>query len=99
MQIGAFGNDSPQPRQSETGTVKSETPPSIGTAQTSNRVPASSDAVQLSKLGSVLNVLENGATMMRHHVQQAMSAVRGGTYRVDPLQLSKRIVGEALGFS
>jgi anti-sigma28 factor (negative regulator of flagellin synthesis) len=99
MQISAFGNEPPQPSQSETGTVKSETPSSIGAAQNSHGFSASSDAVQLSKLGSVLNGLENGATLMRRHVQQAMSAVRGGTYRVDPLQLSKRIVGEALGFS
>jgi hypothetical protein len=35
--------------------------------------------------------------VMRRHVLQAMRAVRGGTYRVDPLQLSKRIVGEAMG--
>ena len=57
----------------------------------------SSDGAQLSKLSSVLNGLENGASAIRRHVQQAMSAVRGGTYKVDPLQLSKRIIGEALG--
>jgi anti-sigma28 factor (negative regulator of flagellin synthesis) len=57
----------------------------------------SSDGVQLSKLSSVLNGLESGASAIRRHVQQAMTAVRTGSYRVDPLQLSKRIVGEALG--
>jgi hypothetical protein len=57
----------------------------------------SSEGVQLSKLSSVLNGLENGASAIRRHVHQAMSAVRAGTYQVDPLQLSKRIVGEALG--
>jgi hypothetical protein len=60
-------------------------------------LPPSSAGVQLSKLGSVLNGLENGASAIRRHVHQAMRAVRAGTYRVDPLQLSKRIVGEALG--
>jgi hypothetical protein len=60
-------------------------------------LPPSSAGVQLSKLSSVLNGLENGASAIRRHVHQAMRAVRAGTYRVDPLQLSKRIVGEALG--
>lgn len=59
--------------------------------------PQSSDGTQLSKLSSVLNGLENGASAIRRHVNQAMNAVRAGTYRVDSLQLSKRIVGEALG--
>lgn len=33
---------------------------------------------------------------MQRHVQAAISAVRAGTYNVDPIQLSRRIVGEAL---
>jgi len=56
-----------------------------------------SDGAQLSRLGSVLNGLENGASIMRQHVQQAMGSVRSGTYRVDASELSRRIVGEALG--
>ena len=52
---------------------------------------------QLSKLSSVLNGLENGASVMRRHAMQAMGAVRSGTYTVDAVQLSRRIVGEALG--
>lgn len=87
------------PIEGETATVKSQTPPSIGAKQDSNSPSENSGAAQLSKLASILNGLESGATIMRRHVQQAMSAVRGGTYRVDSLQLSKRIVGEALGFS
>ena len=65
--------------------------------QLTGSLSESGDGAQLSKLSSVLNGLENGATAMRRHVQQAMSAVRHGTYRVDAVRLSKRIVGEALG--
>ena len=53
--------------------------------------------VQLSRLSSILNGLESGASAMRRHVQQAMSAVRSGSYKVDPLQLSRRIIGETVG--
>ncbi len=55
------------------------------------------EAFQLTRLSSVLNGLENGATAMRRHAQEAMRAVRSGTYKVDAMQLSQRIVGEALG--
>lgn len=54
------------------------------------------DGAQLSALSSVLNGLESGATAIRRHVYQAMGAVRSGTYQVDSMQLSKRIIGEAL---
>lgn len=54
------------------------------------------DSTQLSKLSSVLNGLEGGAQLMQRHIQEAMRAVEAGTYSVDPIKLSKRIVGEAL---
>ena len=54
------------------------------------------DSIQLSKLSSVLNGLESGAQLMQRHVNDTLSAIQAGTYRVDPLQLSRRIVGEAL---
>ncbi len=57
------------------------------------------EAFQLSKLSSILNGLEGGASAIRRHVVEAMRSVRSGTYRIDPLQLSRRIVGEALGSS
>jgi hypothetical protein len=60
-------------------------------------VAATPEAAQLSRLSSVLNGLENGASAIGRHVQQAMGAVRAGTYKVDPVRLSKRIVGEAMG--
>ena len=54
------------------------------------------DGAQLSRLSSVLNGLEGGAQMMQRNLQEAGQAVKAGTYCVDPIQLSKRIVGEAL---
>lgn len=71
--------------------------PSTGLAPKPASVAQNSDGAQLSRLSSVLNGLESGASLMRRHVQQAMGAVRSGTYAVDALQLSRRIVGEALG--
>lgn len=55
------------------------------------------EAAQLSNLSSVLNGLETGACLIHRHVQDAMQAVRSGTYRIDAVQLSRRIVGEAMG--
>jgi hypothetical protein len=54
------------------------------------------ESAQLSKLSSVLNGLEGGAQVMHRHIQEALRAVRAGTYHVDTIQLSRRIVGEAL---
>jgi hypothetical protein len=54
------------------------------------------DGAQLSKLSSVLNGLEFGAQVMQRNVQEAVRAVKAGTYRVDAMLLSKRIVGEAM---
>jgi hypothetical protein len=54
------------------------------------------DALQLTKLSGVLNSLKNGASAMRTQLAQVMTAVRSGTYQVDPLQVSRRIVGESL---
>ncbi len=53
-------------------------------------------ATQLSNLSSVLNGLEGGACAMRKQVQEAMNAIQAGTYWVDPMQLSRCIVGETL---
>lgn len=68
-----------------------------GTRQ--QNIPHQTEAVQLSMLSSVLNGLESGACAMRRHAQEAMHAVRAGTYSVDAVQLSRRIVGEALGMA
>ena len=56
-----------------------------------------SEAFQLTRLSSVLNGLEGGATVIHQHLLEAMRAVRSGNYKVDSTQLSQRIVGDALG--
>jgi hypothetical protein len=58
-------------------------------------VPAAAD-FQLSKLSSVLNGLTRGAAAINSHLDEAWGAVRSGTYRVDPLRLSQRIVRDCL---
>lgn len=85
----AIGETRPGAANSMATSLDSSEPGSSGLSENGDRA-------QLSKLSSVLNGLENGASVMRRHVQQAMAAVRAGTYWIDPLQLSKRIVGEAL---
>jgi hypothetical protein len=52
--------------------------------------------IQLSRLSSVLNGLEGGAQMMHRHLLQTSDAIKAGSYRVDPLKVSHRIIGEAL---
>ena len=64
---------------------------------TNDAATHNAETFQLTRLSSVLNGLENGASAMRRHAQEAMHAVRSGTYAVDSKQLSQRIVGEALG--
>ncbi|MBV9760325.1 MAG: hypothetical protein JO340_07175 [Acidobacteriaceae bacterium] len=70
--------------------------PRDGDAGTNGGPARGSDGAQLSALSSVLNGLESGASAIRRHVYQAMEAVQSGAYSVDPMQLSKRIIGEAL---
>lgn len=65
---------------------------------TSSDIPVSS-GVQLTKLSSVLNGLDHGASAMRRHVAQAMAAIKSGTYKVDASAVSRRIIGECLGFT
>ena len=64
---------------------------------TTDTVAHTAETFQLTRLSSVLNGLENGASAMRRHAVEAMKAVRAGTYAVDPVKLSRRIVGETLG--
>ena len=54
------------------------------------------EAVQLYLLSAVLNGLEGGACAMRRHAQQAIRAVRAGSYRVDAAKLSRLIIREAM---
>ena len=57
---------------------------------------APQDDLQLTKLSGVLNSFKKGASAMRSQVAQVMASVRGGTYKVDPMQVSRSIVGESL---
>jgi anti-sigma28 factor (negative regulator of flagellin synthesis) len=57
---------------------------------------AVTDGTQLSKLSSVLNGLEQGACAMQRRARQLMRAVRSGTYEVDSLKLSRRIIGDTV---
>jgi anti-sigma28 factor (negative regulator of flagellin synthesis) len=54
---------------------------------------------ELVKLGSVLNGLETGARQMRQKVRDLAARVRSGNYKIDALELSRRIVQESLSFS
>ena len=67
----------------------------VGTAQPPE-ANAPQDDLQLTKLSGVLNSLKKGASAMRSQVAQVMTSVRGGTYQVDPMQVSRSIVGESL---
>jgi hypothetical protein len=58
-------------------------------------LPASAE-VPLMKLSSVLNGLEHGASAMRHHVVQAMTAVKSGKYTIDASAVSRSIIGESV---
>ncbi len=72
---------------------------SINPSKSPESVLQHTEAVQLSMLSSVLNGLESGASAMCRHAHEAMRAVRDGSYRVDAMQLSRRIVGEAIGLA
>jgi len=68
----------------------------------SNSLPSSPESIpqdaefQLSKLSSVINGLNRGATVIRSHINAASGAVQAGTYSVDPLRVSERIVRDCL---
>lgn len=55
------------------------------------------DQLQLTRLSSVLNGLQQGASVMRSQLSKALTAVRSGSYEVDPLQVSRSIVSDCLG--
>jgi anti-sigma28 factor (negative regulator of flagellin synthesis) len=95
MQINGFSESSPPARMSsQISQDEGRGRTAAGFAETNGA--EDSDGVQLSKLSSVLNGLESGASAIRRHVLEAMRAVRTGTYEVDAVALGRRIVGEAL---
>ncbi len=73
--------------QTNNETAGTEQPPEANVPQ---------DDLQLTRLSGVLNSLKKGASAMRSQVAQVMIAVRGGTYEVDAMQVSRSIVGESL---
>ena len=62
-----------------------------------NGFPRKNDqSAQLSRLSSILNGLDHGASALTQKAKEAMIAVRAGTYSVQAIQLSQRIIGECL---
>jgi hypothetical protein len=53
-------------------------------------------STQLWKLNSILNGLDHGANACIRNAKEAATAVRSGTYSVQSIQLSRRIIGECL---
>jgi hypothetical protein len=79
--------------------TKLERKPATSAAQKEATTAASpEDDSQLTKLSSVINGLKRGASVMRTQATQAMNAVRSGSYQVDPLQVSRRIVSDSLAW-
>lgn len=63
----------------------------------SNSLPNNLQSVsELSKLSSIVNGLNKGAKAICSHITAASGAVRSGTYRVDPLRVSQRIIRDCL---
>lgn len=96
MQINGFDESSPAAAMGKRNSESASTARSVAGFAATSGGAENSDGLQLSKLSSVLNGLENGASAIRRHVLEAMSAVRSGSYTVDAFELSRRIVGEAL---
>jgi len=57
---------------------------------------AAQDEFQFTRLSGVLNSFKKGAAAMRNQASQVMGSVRGGTYEVDSLLVSRSIVGDCL---
>ena len=56
----------------------------------------SQDQLQFTKLSTVLNGWKQGATKMRAKVGQVMGAVKSGSYKIEPQQVSRSIVNDSL---
>jgi hypothetical protein len=91
----------PEARRAETkvdiNNVPQTSVPQTSVPQTSApQASALQDDSQLTKLSSVLNSSKKGASAMRSQLSPVVTKVQSGTYEVDPLQVSRRIVGESL---
>ena len=59
-------------------------------------VDESSDGVQLSRLSSVLNGLAAGAAFGAKRISSLSALVQSGAYQVHPVQVSQRMIDDAL---
>lgn len=71
--------------------------PSGGPAGTSTkgRAASISDEVQLSHLGSALSAASTRLFATSNRIDDLTKLVRSGSYAVDPLQLSRRLIEDA----
>jgi len=68
-----------------------------GTAESGNRTAvSSSDAVHLTSLGSALSAASTGMFSNQSRIETLSNIVRSGSYSVDPLQISRNIINDAL---
>jgi anti-sigma28 factor (negative regulator of flagellin synthesis) len=68
---------------------------SSGTADsTAKAASSSSDAVQLSHLGSALSAASSKIFASPNQIDNLARIVRSGSYTVDPLELSQRIIAD-----
>jgi anti-sigma28 factor (negative regulator of flagellin synthesis) len=63
----------------------------------SDDATTSSYQSQLSKLSSVLSGLQLGANKIRSQAVSTASQIKSGTYKLDPMQISKSIISDLLG--
>ncbi len=86
---------------SSTNIHTASTAPSINLATGQGSRPGSSteeyaDGVQLSRLSSVLNGLAAGAAAGAERISSLSALVQSGAYQVRPVQLSQRMIDDAL---
>ncbi len=69
----------------------------IRAAKTASKASGISAGLQLTRLGSVINGLELGASAMRAKTATLMTAIKSGAYKVDASQVSRHIISDCLG--
>src|SRR5437868_15209415 len=82
--------------EAQPANARTKTGEILNNAAPASETLASQDEFQLTRLSNVLNGLKRSAAMMRSQAAHVMSAVRSGTYQVDPLAVSRSIVGDCL---
>jgi hypothetical protein len=77
--------------------LKTQTAVNAAPSAVADDATSSSYQTQLTRLSSILNGLQLGATQIRSQYLNAASQVKAGTYQLDPLQISRSIVSDLLG--